>query len=122
MRCRTLLAVALLLLACLLGVAADDHHEVPAVGWDPTLLGDESIKLTLGEKKRLDSVGPLVINKDGTTKRVTNWDKMTPIEREGAYNRITKRNRERIAVLQKKIKEEEEAKQRRDGESKADGL
>lgn len=48
--------------------------------------------------------GPLVINADGTLSRITNWNVMTPKEREQAKEYITKRNKVRMD----KLKEEAE--------------
>ena len=85
----------------------------------------DAIKLKLGEKVAVTGMGPMVIQKDGSTKRITNWDKMTKGEQEAAYRRITKRNRERSAILKKKIAEgeAEDAKmlqQRGDSETQND--
>eukprot|EP01060_Flectonema_neradi_P005220 TRINITY_DN13461_c0_g1_i1.p1 TRINITY_DN13461_c0_g1~~TRINITY_DN13461_c0_g1_i1.p1 ORF type:complete len:144 (+),score=36.86 TRINITY_DN13461_c0_g1_i1:51-434(+) len=79
--------------------------EIPGVGEGNDEAGP-AIPLKLGEKKKLDHIGPLVINKDGTTKRVTNWDKMTPDERDAAYERIIARNRLRLKDLKDRLAKE----------------
>ncbi|KAG5178179.1 hypothetical protein JKP88DRAFT_188785 [Tribonema minus] len=56
--------------------------------------------LKVGETMRLDHLGPIIINSDGTTRRITNWDTMTERERQVALRRIAKRNKERIETLQ----------------------
>jgi hypothetical protein len=51
--------------------------------------------IKLGEVLRLDSMGPIILNTDGTTRRISNWDKMTEKEQEVTWRRIKKRNEER---------------------------
>jgi len=55
----------------------------------------------MGEKLKLDHLGPIIINPDGTTRRIENWDTMTEKEREVAWRRISKRNQVRIDTLNK---------------------
>ncbi|KAH7021159.1 uncharacterized protein B0I36DRAFT_353858 [Microdochium trichocladiopsis] len=52
-----------------------------------------------GEGVKLDHLGPLVVNVDGTMSRIGNWDKMAPIERENTLRIIGKRNQARLATL-----------------------
>lgn len=56
--------------------------------------GDASIKL--------DHLGPMVVNVDGTMSRISNWDKMADIEKENTLRIIGKRNRERLEFLKAK--------------------
>jgi hypothetical protein len=60
-------------------------------------------------------MGPVIINSDGTTRRIDNWDQMTKGEQEVAWRRIAKRNEERRKVLlerqQEQQKESEEGKE-----------
>ena len=51
------------------------------------------------EGVRLDDLGPLVVNRDGTASRVANWDRMTPAERETTVRVLRRRNAARIAAL-----------------------
>lgn len=62
-----------------------------------------TLDLGTGAKDLTDELGPLVINKDGTTARITNWHKMTSDEKERTLRVITKRNRERLAVLKQEL-------------------
>lgn len=52
-----------------------------------------------GSSVRLDHLGPLVINQDGTMSRISNWDKMTEIEKRNTLRVLGKRNRERLEAL-----------------------
>lgn len=55
--------------------------------------GDTSIKL--------DHLGPMVINADGTMSRIANWQNMADIEKENTLRIIGKRNQVRLAALRK---------------------
>jgi len=62
---------------------------------------DESMPtLKFGEKLSFEDLGPIIINTDGTTRRIANWDTMTEKEREVSWRRIKKRNEERIKLLE----------------------
>ncbi|KAF1349090.1 hypothetical protein BDV97DRAFT_279757, partial [Delphinella strobiligena] len=49
-----------------------------------------------------DHLGPIVVNTDGTMSRITNWDKMAPIEKENTMRILGKRNKSRLEALEKK--------------------
>ncbi|KAI1388587.1 uncharacterized protein F4822DRAFT_403260 [Hypoxylon trugodes] len=55
-----------------------------------------------GEGVRLDHLGPLVVNEDGTMSRISNWDKMAEIERQNALRILGKRNKLRLEALKAK--------------------
>jgi hypothetical protein len=61
--------------------------------------GDASVKL--------DHLGPMVVNVDGTLSRISNWDKMADIEKENTLRIIGKRNQARLESLKAKAKEGE---------------
>ncbi len=54
---------------------------------------------SISESIRFEEMGPIIINADGTTRRIDNWDQMTKKEQEVAWRRISKRNEERRSVL-----------------------
>jgi len=58
-------------------------------------------KLDVGSENvafaKYDSLGPLVVNSDGTLSRITNWPNMTPAERERTFRVLVARNRIRMA-------------------------
>ncbi|KAK6515564.1 hypothetical protein TWF506_007894 [Arthrobotrys conoides] len=57
-------------------------------------------KLEVGaEALKLDHLGPLVINSDGTLSRIHNWPDMTPQERERTIKVLGKRNKLRTESL-----------------------
>lgn len=77
--------------------------------------GDESAATVLDMSNgdasvKLDSLGPLVVNADGTVARIGNWLQMTDIERKNTLRVLGKRNAQRLAVLRGET-----------GESKGDG-
>jgi hypothetical protein len=58
-----------------------------------------------GQTVKLEALGPMVVNVDGTLSRISNWDRMTEMERKNTVRVIGKRNKERLA----KLKENEAA-------------
>ncbi|KAI0407002.1 hypothetical protein F4802DRAFT_595635 [Xylaria palmicola] len=71
---------------------------LPAGGGD----GGDGASPTLevgGAALRLDHLGPLVVNVDGTLSRIANWEKMADIERENTLRILGKRNQMRLAKL-----------------------
>ncbi|KAF3918497.1 hypothetical protein ABW21_db0205411 [Orbilia brochopaga] len=57
------------------------------------------VKVGSGAAK-LDHLGPLVVNSDGTMSRIHNWAEMTPLERERTIKILGKRNQLRTEALQ----------------------
>jgi predicted Fe-S protein YdhL (DUF1289 family) len=55
-------------------------------------------------------MGPVIINIDGTTRRIDNWDQMTKNEQEVAWRRIAKRNEERRKLLLEKQEQQQQQK------------
>lgn len=76
----------------------DDRVEgLPAPG--------EGIKLDVsgeGSSVSLGHLGPLVVNRDGTTGRVTNWETMTAHEKGTTMALLKKRNKARLDALKSK--------------------
>jgi hypothetical protein len=52
-----------------------------------------------GSGVKLDHLGPLVVNKDGSLSRIANWDKMAEIERQNTLRILGKRNQLRLNSL-----------------------
>lgn len=52
-----------------------------------------------GTTVKLDGLGPLVVNVDGTMSRISNWDKMAEIEKQNTLRIIGKRNQQRLVAL-----------------------
>ena len=55
-----------------------------------------------GTSIKLDHLGPMVVNADGTLSRIANWDRMADIEKENTLRIIGKRNQMRLAALRAK--------------------
>ncbi|RYP91911.1 hypothetical protein DL770_001971 [Monosporascus sp. CRB-9-2] len=55
-----------------------------------------------GTGVKLDHLGPLVVNEDGTLSRIANWDKMADIERENSLRILGRRNKARLAALRER--------------------
>jgi hypothetical protein len=54
-----------------------------------------------GETVKLDHLGPLVVNKDGTLSRISNWTEMTHIEQKNTLRVLGKRNQSRREALER---------------------
>ncbi len=86
----------------------EDSKEVlqlPESSIDPSI---PSIKL--GESIKFEDMGPVIINADGSTRQIANWDKMTEAEQQVAWRRISKRNEERRKALLEQQQQEQEGK------------
>lgn len=69
----------------------------------------ESTQLNVnGEGVKLDHLGPLVVNKDGTLSRIANWDKMAEIEKQNTLRILGKRNQLRLGTLRGEDAEKKE--------------
>ncbi|EDU44155.1 conserved hypothetical protein [Pyrenophora tritici-repentis Pt-1C-BFP] len=71
----------------------------------PTDLDPTTITTTLpvgGDAVKLDKLGPLVVNKDGTLSRIANWEQMADIERANTLRILCKRNMLRREDLERK--------------------
>jgi hypothetical protein len=87
-------------------VASDGPLLLPPIDND-----DPSIpKIQLGDTIAFEEMGPVIINADGTTRRIDNWDQMTKQEQEVAWRRISKRNAERRAALLEQQQQEKNGK------------
>ncbi|KAI8720520.1 hypothetical protein NCS52_00497300 [Fusarium sp. LHS14.1] len=69
--------------------------------------GDGVTALRVGESVRLDALGPLVVNADGSMGRVGNWAGMTEGEKEATLRLLGRRNKQRLEALRAKKAEEE---------------
>lgn len=82
--------------------------QLPEGNNDPTIP-----RIKLGETIRLEEMGPIILNTDGTTRRIANWDQMTKDEQAVSWRRISKRNEERRKALlaeQERLEKEQEEK------------
>ena len=75
--------------------------------------GDESdenvTSIKLGETISFAELGPIILNTDGTTRRIHNWKALTKQEQETTWRRIRKRNADRRAQLLLKQEMQKEA-------------
>lgn len=72
--------------------------------------GDGSIKLDMssgGTEVKLDHLGPMVVNVDGTLSQIGNWQQMTETEKDNTLRVLGKRNQKRLEALRAKEKAEE---------------
>eukprot|EP01035_Chromulina_nebulosa_P034473 gene34473-46258_t len=69
---------------------------------EPSTTGEKSREIKLGEAIKFEELGPIIINPDGTTRRITNWANLTKQEQASTFRLISARNKKRLAELQKK--------------------
>jgi hypothetical protein len=65
-------------------------------------------RISLGETISFEAMGPVILNLDGTTRRIANWDQMTKREQEVAWRRVSKRNEERREIILEKLEQGEQ--------------
>jgi hypothetical protein len=75
----------------------------------------------LGETIRLEEMGPIILNTDGSMRRIENWDTLTEKEKEVSWRRISKRNEERRQKLlqqqqQELLKEQQQQEEKTENE------
>ncbi|CAJ2510820.1 Uu.00g064450.m01.CDS01 [Anthostomella pinea] len=54
-----------------------------------------------GDGVKLDHMGPMVVNADGTLSRIANWGEMAAVERENTLRILGRRNKTRLEALRK---------------------
>lgn len=89
---------------------SNEQHSNENVPQLPASDPDKDIPtVRLGETIKFDEFGPIIINLDGTTKRIDNWKQLSEREKEVTWRRISKRNEERRRVLNEQIEKSQEA-------------
>ena len=76
--------------------STDEVLQLPAPG---EVGSSQSQSLELGETLALDHLGPIIINKDGTLRRITNWSGLTANEKKHTLRKVSLRNQKRLGVL-----------------------
>ena len=61
--------------------------------------------IQLGETISFAQFGPIILNTDGSTRRIANWDILSEHEKEVTWRRISKRNEQRRQALLKQQQE-----------------
>jgi hypothetical protein len=90
------------------GESAAQQSDVPLL---PAADPDSKLpSIKLGETISFEEMGPVIINTDGTTRRIDNWDSLTENEKKVTWRRISKRNEERRQALLQKMQQEQEEK------------
>jgi hypothetical protein len=89
--------------------ATDNKKEVPQL--PPPDPESDLPSIKLGETISFEQFGPMILNTDGSIRRIANWDILTEHEKEVSWRRISKRNEERRQVL---LKRQEEALKEQD--------
>ncbi|KZS95455.1 hypothetical protein SISNIDRAFT_483688 [Sistotremastrum niveocremeum HHB9708] len=70
----------------------------------PAPVSQEGVsQLNVGSTLKLDELGPMVVNSDGTLSRIANWREMSEIEKDRTLRVLVARNRVRLANEEKKL-------------------
>ena len=78
---------------------SEDNNNPPAAPLGLPAPGDAA---STGEAKnviKLDHLGPMIVNSDGTISRIANWQNMTQLEKDRSLRLLAKRNNARIENL-----------------------
>ena len=77
------------------------NHDIESEGNPPSSSsGVQQIKIG-GEAFKMDHLGPIIINSDGTTRRIANWETLSKHEQETTWRLISARNKKRLEELKK---------------------
>eukprot|EP00913_Durusdinium_trenchii_P000697 g649.t1 len=79
--------------------ALEDLPEAPAEAEEAPAVTAAPPSLVLGETVKMDHLGPVIVNADGSLRRIANWQEMTEVERRATLRRIARRNQQRLARL-----------------------
>ncbi len=60
-----------------------------------------------GDSISMTELGPIIVNADGTLRRIENWSKLTKQEQANTMRIVTRRNKKRLEALKELQKEEE---------------
>jgi hypothetical protein len=86
--------------------SGNEGHAIPRLGEaDPN---KDIPTLRLGETITFEEMGPVIVNVDGTTRRINNWNDLSDKEREVTWRRIAKRNEERRKKLLEEMQRQED--------------
>lgn len=77
--------------------------------------------IRLGETISFEQFGPIILNTDGSTRRIANWDNLSEHEQKVSWRRISKRNEDRRQLLLKQQQEAAKTENQND-ENKAEEL
>ena len=77
----------------------DKSQEHLGIEYKPLTEGGETSNMI--SQVKLDQLGPVVINEDGTISRITNWANLSKQEQENTQRIIGKRNAKRLIELEK---------------------
>ncbi|KAI0181726.1 hypothetical protein GGR52DRAFT_525961 [Hypoxylon sp. FL1284] len=83
---------------------AQDKQKVPLPLPEPGKAGETTQLPVGGDGVKLDHLGPLVVNEDGTMSRIANWAEMAEIERQNTLRVLGRRNKLRLDALKAKAR------------------
>jgi hypothetical protein len=89
--------------------SSTDGQQIPELP-APITGGDATHTLEVdGPSVAMAELGPIIVNADGTLRRIENWSKLTKAEQASTMRIVARRNKRRLEALKLLEKEEEEA-------------
>ncbi|GMK53502.1 hypothetical protein CspeluHIS016_0100880 [Cutaneotrichosporon spelunceum] len=88
--------------------SSSDKHQLAIEDASKDTVDTEDGVVTIdvdGTPVKLDKLGPMIINSDGTISRITTWAEMSEIERNRALRLMVKRNHMRLKKLDQEHKD-----------------
>ena len=79
--------------------SAANESQQPPLALPETSASDATQKLKVGTTVKLDHLGPMVVNQDGTLSRISNWETMGEMEKKNTIRIIGKRNKQRLEAI-----------------------
>ncbi|KAL2863076.1 uncharacterized protein BJX67DRAFT_269445 [Aspergillus lucknowensis] len=97
-------------------LSTEEEKQKPILALPPSSSADSSNSSVPqldvnGDGVKLDHLGPLVVNGDGTLSRIANWAQMTEIERQNTLRVLGKRNKARMEALKGRAPEGKEGEE-----------
>ncbi|KAJ7468687.1 hypothetical protein FB451DRAFT_379174 [Mycena latifolia] len=90
---------------------SDAHHDPETRHGERLLLTEGASEsdvpqlYTGGPAVKIEDLGPMVVNSDGTLSRISNWSNMTEAEKERTLRVLSARNKIRLANEEQKLKD-----------------
>ena len=101
-----LFSLAAVLLICFSALGDVSEHKTTKAAPAPRNAAlDEAVNEEIrqvevgGEAVSMSELGPIIINADGTMRRIRNWDQLTQREKDATISKISKRNKIRLEKL-----------------------
>lgn len=87
--------------------SSETNHKPLPLPAPPAKSDVKELDVSSGQGVKLDHLGPMIVNRDGTLSRISNWENLSEIERRNTLRILGKRNQLRLDGLKKENGEAE---------------